>query len=213
MRHTTRTLTAALLAVPLVVGMVLPSSAATSVRIKQSGKIIAFAIEGPETSDTVPGNYWSGNVDVMGKDAMGYLATFECADGAIPWEDEGCDYLGDVWLEGSGLSVTTAKGKNGATKVSGVVNAYSSSYDEETGEEDYAELGELTLQATLSTYGKSIRSTESSSFNDPNTGESYRYRWSQTFKNANVTGTLDGSSIDGDGIVGSYRGMQRMNLP
>ena len=74
MRHTTRTLTAALLAVPLVVGMVLPSSAATSVRIKQSGKIISFAIEGPETSDVFPGNYWSGSMEIMGTDAFGYVS-------------------------------------------------------------------------------------------------------------------------------------------
>lgn len=213
MRTTSRTLLSTLLTAPLLVGLVAPASAAESGQIRSSGSFAGIQLSGPETSDAIPGNYLDGGVDVYGDSAYGYAMTFDCADGATPYDGEGCDYLGDVMLEGSGLTSSTGKGRHAATHLSGELFASMFSWDEETGEEAYLDLGVLTLDATVTPYGKAARMTSTETYRDAETGESFTVRSTQTVYRATASGTLGDLVLDDQAYVGTYRSAQRWITP
>lgn len=212
---TTRQFSAALLAVPLLAGAaVAPAAAAEAGNIRSSGSFASVDLTGPETTDAIPGNYVWGGVEVFGGTAMGWLDTFECPDGETPETSPDCVYLGFVDLFGPEMTVTSGKGKGATTTVSGDLWATHYSYDEETGEETYTELGSWTLHASLSPYGKASRSTESYTYRDGETGESYSFRATTTVNRASVSGSLGELSLDDRmGYVGDYRTQDRWRTP
>lgn len=212
MRTTSRTILSALVAAPLLVGAVVPASAAEQGHVKTSGKVASFQVDGPESSDAIPGNYVSGGLDVVNGEAMGYLGAYDCADGAVPWEGEGCTYLTDIWLDGM-VSTSATKGKVKATVLTGDVHAYSWTFDEETGEEFFADYGLLPLDVSVSPYGKAIKQVETYSYRDANTGETYSYRATSTGYNATASGTLGTIEVGPAGFVGSYKSTDQWKTP
>lgn len=212
---TIRQFSAALLAVPLVAGAaVAPAGAAEFGHIRSSGNFASIDLTGPETTDAIPGNYVWGGVDVFGGTAMGFLETLECPAGQTPETSPDCVFLGFVDLFGPEMTVITGKGKSATTTVSGELWATSYSFDEETGEETHSDLGTWTLDASLSPYGKASRSTESYTFRDGETGESYSFRATTTVNRATVSGSLGELSLDDRaGYVGSYRMQDRWRTP
>lgn len=213
MRRSTRTFVSVLAATPLLLGAFLPANAAEQGKVKSSGSFAHLDISGPETSDTIPGNYLMGDLQVMDSQAMGWATAFECADGATPMEGEGCTYVGDLMLDGA-VTVSKSSGKTKATNLAGDLWVGEWVYDPETGEESVIDHGTLALDASLPPYGKSVTSTYTESFRDKNTGESYTVRARTTTFQATVSGTLGGSSLDGNqGSVGTFRSMQTWRTP
>jgi hypothetical protein len=214
MQKTTRSVLSAVVAVPLVAGALVPATAAEAGHIKSSGSFASIDLSGPDTSDVIPGNYLLGSIDVFDDMAMGWVMTFECADGETPESGDECVWVGEVYLDGMDVTVTRGKGKGATTTVSGELWANHFYYDDETGEEFYTDLGTLTINASLTPYGKPLRITETVRFRDGNTGESFSYRVTQTVNEATVNGTLGDLSLDGRaGYVGSYRSQDRWNMP
>ncbi|MGD8200937.1 hypothetical protein ACQE98_09775 [Ornithinimicrobium sp. W1679] len=214
MRTTARTLTAALLAAPLVAGSVLPASAGEAGHVRSSGTFASIDLTGPETSDAIPGNYLAfGSLEIFGDWAMGGAVAFQCEDGATPDDAEGCTYVADVWFDGGDLDVSTGKGKNATTAVVGDLSMYTVSWDEETSEgNETATI--VPLDVSLTPYGKSSRETQTYTFRDGETGESFSFRATRTASRATVSGDLGDLSLDGKaGYTGSYRSQDRWRMP
>ncbi|MGD8151351.1 hypothetical protein [Ornithinimicrobium sp. Y1694] len=207
MRRSTRTLTALLVAAPLLGSAVLPANAAPKQeQYTSSGTSIHLSVDGASSSGVVPGNYLMGDVDIYNNEATGYLISFDCEDGAIPGDEAGCDYAGEFSLYGN-VTTSKGKGKTKSTSVSGTLTAYSWNYDGE--DEEYIELGQMQLDATVSPYGKAIKTRDASTYVDPNTGERWSYRSMRTSTSANVTGSLDSIDLASWGSIGTYKNMER----
>ena len=209
MRTALRTTLALALAVPLV-APALPASAATTSHSRERGSFAEASFEGAGTPAGLPGNYSLGHLSIHGSVAEGFVETFDCEVGQIPWGDEddenACDFIGgyNAWSEG----VTTAKskGKVKSSTYTGTVDLY-----EESGEEETVAAEDVPFTVTFTPTGRGSRSTFTDSSRDPEAGVSYRFRETVVYRTATVEGSLDG--IDAvEGFVGTYsrRSMERV---
>lgn len=214
MRTTTRTLSAALLTLPLVAGAAAPALAAPPMRYSESGDHVEA---GGLLLGEIPG--FEGNVHFVGMftDATqggsygyGYLDSWSCDDGVtVPYDpetgEELCDFAGFSDLESMDANLTVGKKLvNGG--LSGTFTSVTWECDEETGECQLVEGPSLYVDVDItsaSTKAATYRSTES--FRDPATGYSYRGTMTQKYTQGEATGTVGGQElVDGYGLVGTF---------
>ena len=207
-----RTTVVLALAVPLV-APALPASAATTSHFRERGTFAEAFFEGAGTPAGLPGNYTIGQLSFHGSVAEGFVETFDCGEGQIPWGDEdeenACDFTGGYYAWSEGVTTGKSKGKVKSSTYTGTVDLYEE-FDEESGEGE-AVAEDVPFTVTFTPTGRTSRSTLSDSFRDPENGVSYRFRETVVYRTATVEGTLDG--IDAvEGVVGTYsrRSMERV---
>jgi hypothetical protein len=199
MRQAIRATTAFVLAVPLFVAAV-PASAASQTLFKDRGSYVEVFFEGELDSADIPGNYAYGALFVREGFVDGFLDAFECAEGETPSEGE-CDYLGSYYGFGDDVTVTSGKGKNATTSLSGSFDLY-----EFTEEGDELVTEDVPFDVTLTPTGATSRATFSEVIRDPENGYTYRVRETRATQFAAASGSVDGVTFDGaDGAVGTYR--------
>ena len=209
MRTVLRTLTALVLAVPLIAST-LPASASSTFLYREKGPFADTYFEGSGTPGGLPGNYTIGALAFHSSDlAEGFVDTFTCDVGETPWGDENgqdaCDPAGSYYGWGQNLTVVTGKGKGAASTYSGTVDLYDA-----TTEEGALAAQDVPFSVTLIPPGATSRSTFTDSFRDPESGYTYKSRETRVYSYATVQGSLDGVSAV-DGSVGTYsaRSMER----
>ena len=189
MRTAIRTIAALALAAPLVV-QALPASAATSSFFRERGSFADAYFEGDATPGSLEGNFSSGYLTVHGTFVDGYLETFDCDPGEVPYGDENgdnaCEDTGAFYAFSDGVTVTTSKGKGAATTYSGTVDLYDATVEDG----DYVTTVPFTI--TFTPTGGTARETFTDSYHNPVTGESYRFRETRVFTNATVEGDFGG---------------------
>ena len=148
--------------------------------------------------------------EIHGSVAEGFVETFDCEEGQIPWGDEdeenACDFTGGYYAWSEGVTTAKSKGKVKSSTYTGTVDLY-----EESGEEEALAAEDVPFTVTFTPTGRASRSTFTDSFRDPENGVSYRSRETVAYRTATVEGSLDG--IDAvEGVVGTYsrRSMERV---
>ena len=213
MRTALRTTVVLALAVPLV-APALPASAATTSHFRERGTFAEAFFEGAGTPGGLPGNYTIGQLSFHGSVAEGFVETFDCAEGQIPWGDEdeenACDFTGGYSAWGEGVTTAKSKGKVKSSTYTGTVDLYQES-DEESGEEETVAAEDVPFTVTFTPTGRASRSTFTDSFRHPENGVSYQSRETVVYCTVTAQGSRDG--IDAvEGVVGTYsrRSMERV---
>jgi hypothetical protein len=213
MRTALRTAAVLALTAPLV-APALPASAATSSHFAEKGSFAEAFFEGAGTPANLPGNYTIGQLSLRGSVAEGFVETWECEQGETPGGDEseenGCEPAGSYYAWGEGVTIVQSKGRVKSSTYSGTVGLYVEPTEEDDGGMDLA-AEDVPFDVTFTFTGRSVRSTFTESFRDPESGESYRFRETRVFRPADVQGSLDG--IDAvEGVAGRYslRYMERV---
>ena len=199
------------LAVPLI-APALPASASSTLLYREKGSFADAYFEGPGTPGGLPGNYSFGWLTFHSSDlAEGFVETFACDEGEIPWGDENgenaCDGTGSYYAWGEDLTVVAGKGKGASSTYSGTVDLYDA-----TTEEGALVVEDVPFEVTLTPTGTTSRSTYTDSYRDPESGITYRFRESRIYNYATVEGSFDGVAAV-DGSVGTYslRSMERIH--
>ena len=213
MRTALRTTVVLALTVPLV-APALPASAATTSHVRERGPFAEAFFEGAGTPAGLPGNYTIGQLSFHGSVAEGFVETFDCDEGQIPWgdgdEENACDSTGAYYAWSEGVTTAKSKGRVKSSTYDGTVDLYEE-LDEESGEEETVAAEDVPFTVTFIPTGRPSRSTFTDAFRDPENGVSYRSRETVVHRTATVEGSLDG--IDAvEGVVGTYsrRSMERV---
>ncbi|WP_289019114.1 hypothetical protein [uncultured Ornithinimicrobium sp.] len=228
MRTTTRTLTTALLAAPLVAGAAVPATAAPpdSSRYVESGAYAAAYGTIVGEVDGLHGNVHlvdvSAQVGSRYIDVYAYIDSYAC-DGGItdPWSEEGmasCEdvedamlFLADlghasVWIDRRGGSATVEADLAVGRWECEMYEDYEECYLVETGETMSVDLALTALTKKAATY----RATER--YRDPVSGFFYKGMRTESTRQAAVEGTVGAASFDhAEGYLGtfSFREMTR----
>jgi hypothetical protein len=207
MRTAIRTIAALALAAPLAV-QALPASAATSSFFREKGTFAYAFFEGETTPGNLPGNYTFADLSVHGTFVEGYVETFDCDPGEVPYGDENgdnaCEDTGAFYAFSDDVLVTTSKGKGATTTYSGNVELY----DATVQDGDYVTT--VPFSITFTPTGGTARETFTDSYHNPVTGETYRVRETRVVTNATVEGDLGGvPAVFGQTGTYSVREVQR----
>lgn len=216
MGTTTRSFTAALLSLPLALSVAAPAMAEAPTKYKASGTFADAGgwIVGPV--DGLQGNVHFFQLDARtsqeGTSGGGFIDSFACPDGITnPFPDDGseellCDPMAYFELQSESLTFTVNK-KATAAGVNGTFALVGWDCDDETGECWPGEpVGTLAVDLELTATGGATVSRGTERFRDPETGQSYRVRWTQRTSFAAVSGTVGGADVsDAWGNLGTFR--------
>ncbi|SOC51251.1 hypothetical protein [Ornithinimicrobium cerasi] len=216
MRTTTRTLSAALLTVPLVAGATAPALAAPPERYSASGEYVDAGGLIVGELDGVDGNlhYISvqGSQTKDGSSSGGFLESWSCEDGVTqPWDpetgEELCDFIGFTNLYSPDATFVIGKKLvNGS--ISGTFYDVLGWECDDVEEECTPVYGDVSLDVDLRITSESTKvatSRSTQSFRDPVSGFSYRGTSTERYTQGAATGTVDGQElVDGYGRVGTY---------
>jgi hypothetical protein len=210
MRTALRTAAALAISVPLIASA-LPASASSTFLYREKGPFADIYFEGSGTPGGLPGNYSLGWLTFHSTDlAEGFVDTFTCDEGEIPWGDENgdnaCDPAGSYYAWGEDLTLVTGKGKGASSSYSGTVDLYDA-----TTEDGALAAENVPFAVALTPTGATSKSTYTDSFRDPESGYTYKSRETRIYNYATVQGSLDGVPAV-DGSVGTYsvRAMERI---
>ncbi|GAA5162502.1 hypothetical protein [Ornithinimicrobium tianjinense] len=201
MRTIARTLTAALVALPVAAAASAPAVAAAPERFSVSGESVD--VQGTLLGDL---DGLGGNVHLVGISAQetsgegsmtwGSVDSYTCADGVtMPWDPETGELLCAPagWAELSGpLTVDTDKKLTAATVAGDLTISTWTCDDEECWSE---ELGTLAVDLLVSGTGGTLTERSSQTYQDPTTGERYRGTMRSTTRQGEVGGTLGGHPV------------------
>jgi hypothetical protein len=211
MRTTTRTLTASLLAAPLVVGAVAPTQAAPPERYSASGTFAGAYGTIVGQVDGADGNVHlvdvSAQIATDSTGVYGYLESYDCPEGVTdPWsEEEGpvCEFLSFYQLVDGGATVTIDRQATSAT-IEGPLDIVEVDCDEVDCWETVVGTLNVDLSLTTSTK-KAAVNRYTYSYRDPNTGVRYRGTMSESTRDASVSGTVAGNAFnEASGRVGTF---------
>ncbi|SOC51121.1 hypothetical protein [Ornithinimicrobium cerasi] len=213
-----RSAAGALLALPLILSLSVPATAAPPEKDQMSGSSASgWGTAYGELAD-LPGNVHFVSVDAQEFDGeekvSGQLRSWACEDGAAnPLIEEGVcgEPVGFYDLQAADVDLTMGKRMSSAT-VTGtftVVDFYDGCPDypePEEGCEQGPPLGSVDLAMEFAAVSKVSTQRTTDSFRDPETGFSYRYMATHRLREAAVTGTLeDIALVDTLGTLGTFK--------
>lgn len=213
MRTTTRTLTTALLAAPLVAGAAVPATAAPPMRYTDSGTHVEASGQLLGEVDGLDGNvhqvFVTADESDDGTYGYGYVDSWACDDGVTqPYDpetgEERCDYVGFVELESFDAEIEVGK-----RLTSGVLTGMYSSVVWDCDEvECWPVPGDASFDVDVTVTADSTKPATArfmETYRDPATGYSYRGTRTQKFTTGTATGTVGSENlVDGWGLVGTY---------
>lgn len=209
---TTRSASAALLALPLLLGLSVPATAAPPQKDKMSGSSVAGWGTAYGELSGLPGNVHFVAVGAEesngGEMVSGQLMSWSCEDGAAnPWMEEGVcgEPVGFYDLQATDVALTIGKRMSSAT----VAGSFTAVDFYDGCPEEWCEatpVGSVDLRMEFTAVSKVSTQRTKEFFRDPETGYSYRYSGTHRLREAAVTGTLEAIRlVDTQGTLGTFK--------